>query len=169
MGTSEDLGHCCWKNWGQLFPVSLRLQSCSKAMHRGPSWPRGFNCLRTIIWTSRKGRHKLKVKQRRGNWVYLPGEKCCYWGAGWSPIPLLSRSPCSRYQLWSPPFPCSPLAISSRGQMGRNGDRKLCMWPVNPAGMALQEVVSVSQVNFIPEYRKFVGLGTVAGKSPNLF
>ena len=39
---------------------------------------------------------------------------------------------------------------------------------VNTMDTMLLEPTSGSQLNFIPEYRKYIGLGTAAEESPNL-
>lgn len=40
--------------------------------------------------------------------------------------------------------------------------------PVSTTDIVLQETASVNLLNFIPETREYVGLGMVAGTSPNL-
>lgn len=47
-----------------------------------------------------------------------------------------------------------PLFLSTpQGQKGGNSDRKLFMWPLNMALIALQEAASASQLKYIPESR----------------
>lgn len=61
----------------------------------------------------------------------------------------------------------SLLATSQQGQ-GVEAMTESLEQPVNMRKTAVQETTSVTLLNFTPEYREYIGLGTVAGKSPNL-
>lgn len=57
--------------------------------------------------------------------------------------------------------------ISSRGERGRRGDRKLCMRPWTGTETVFQRQILANQLNFTPEYKEYIGLGSL-GTNPNL-
>lgn len=83
---------------------------------------------------------------------------------------FLSRSVVSDHPaslLWRLPVSARCVVYQSRGEAAESVAERF-VWPVSMAEIAFWETASVNLLNLIPGYREYIGLGPVAGKSPDL-
>lgn len=73
--------------------------------------------------------------------------------------------------VWVPFSPKAswPPGQGGQGDKGVRSDKQDLVQPVSMTEEALQELTSVNYLSFIPEYRGYIGLGTVVEKLPNLY
>lgn len=66
--------------------------------------------------------------------------------------------------------PCFRMALlaTSSGEQAAESTAESLVWSVSMREIAFWETPPVNLLNLIPGYREYIGLGPVAGKSPDL-